>query len=76
MVRHYYVRLDADTVRPSRIDVHAIKLLELEAGVQTSCPFQYNNDDNDHQDDEPNIMQISSYYDDDSLNNLFKDKVN
>ena len=40
MVRHYYVRLDADTVRPSRTDVHAIKLLE--AGVQTSCPFSIN----------------------------------
>ena len=35
MVRHYYVRLDLDTVRPS----HAINLLE--AGAQTSCPFQY-----------------------------------
>ena len=39
MVRHYYVRLDLDIVRPSRTDIHAIKVLE--AGVQTSCPFQY-----------------------------------
>ena len=30
--------------------------------------------DNDHPDDEPNIVQMSSYYDDDSLNNLFRDK--
>ena len=40
MVRHYYVRLDLDTVRPSIRPGHAINLLE--AGVQTSCPFQYN----------------------------------
>ena len=35
-----------------------------------------NNYDNDHPDDEPNIVQMSSYYDVDSLNNLFRDKRN
>ena len=53
-------------------------VLEHFGGVNANslCQLLNNNDDNDHQDDEPNIMQISSYYDDDSLNNLFKDKVN
>ena len=33
-----------------------------------------NNDDNDHPDDQLDIVQMSSYYDDDSLNNLIKVK--
>ena len=53
-------------------------VLEHFGGVNANslCQLLNNNDDNDHQDDEPNIRQISSYYDDDSLNNLSKDKGN
>ena len=54
-------------------------VLEIVGGVDANslCRLlnKYN-DDNGHPDDEPNIVQMSSYYDDDSLNNLFKDKGN
>ena len=40
------------------------------------CRLLNNNYDNGHPDDEPNIVQISSYYDDDSFKNLVKDKGN
>ena len=52
-------------------------VLENFGGVDANSLCQLlNNNDNDHPDDEPNIVQLSSYYDDDSLNNLFKDKGN
>ena len=53
-------------------------VLENFGGVNANslCQLLNNNDDNVHPDDEPNIVQMSSYYDDDSLNNLFKDKGN
>ena len=38
--------------------------------------FEVDNYDNENPDDEPNIVQMSSYYDYDSLNTLFKDKGN
>ena len=53
-------------------------VLEKFGGVDANslCRLLNNNDDNGHPEDEPNIVQMSSYYDDDSLNNLFKDKGN
>ena len=52
-------------------------VLENFVGVDANSLCQLlNNDDNDHPDDEPNIVHMSSYYDDESLNNLFKDKGN
>ena len=36
------------------------------------CQLLNNNNGNDHTDDEPNNVQMWSYYDDDSLNNQFK----
>ena len=53
-------------------------ILENFGGVDANslCQLLNNNYDNDHPDDEPNIVQMSSYYDDDSLNNLFRDKRN
>ena len=53
-------------------------VLEFFGGVDANslCKLLNNNYDNDHPDDEPNIVQMSSYYDDDSLSNLFKDKGN
>ena len=53
-------------------------VLEHFGGVDANslCQLLNNNDDYGHPDDEPNIVQMSSYYDDDSLNNLFKDKGN
>ena len=51
-------------------------ILENFGGVDANslCQLLNNTYDNDHPDDEPNIVQMSSYYDDDSLNNLFRDK--
>ena len=40
------------------------------------CQLLNNNYDNGHPDDEPNIVQRLSYYDGDSLNNMFRDKIN
>ena len=53
-------------------------ILENFGGVDANslCQLLNNTYDNDHPDDEPNIVQMSSYYDDDSLNNLFRDKRN
>ena len=53
-------------------------VLETYGGIVANslCQLLNNNDDNDHPDEEPNIVQMSFYYDDDSLNNMFKDKVN
>ena len=34
-----------------------------------------NNNKNEYIDDEPEVMQFSSYHDDNSLNNIFKDKA-
>ena len=39
------------------------------------CNLLNNNLDNDHVSDEPDILQLSSYCDDDSLNTLFTDKA-
>ena len=53
-------------------------VLEKIGGVDANslCRLLNTNEDNGHPDDEHNIVQMSSYYDDDSLNNLFKDKGN
>ena len=53
-------------------------VLENFGGVDaiSLCQLLNNNDDHENPDDEPNIVQMSSYYDYDSLNNLFKDKGN
>ncbi len=47
-------------------------VLENFGGVDANslCRLLNNNDDNGHPDDEPNIVQMSSYYDDDSLNKV------
>ena len=52
-------------------------ILEHFGGVDANslCNLLNNNLDNDHVSDEPDILQLSSYYDDDSLNNLFTDKA-
>ena len=73
-----YVASTKATLSIASIMTNNHNVLEHFVGVNANslCQLLNNNDDNDHQDDEPNIMQISSYYDDDSLNNLFKDKVN
>ena len=73
-----YVASTKATLSIASIMTNNQNVLEHFGGVNANslCQLLNNNDDNDHQDDEPNIMQISSYYDDDSLNNLFKDKVN
>ena len=73
-----YVASTKATLSIASIMTNNQNVLEHFGGVNANslCQLLNINDDNDHQDDEPNIMQISSYYDDDSLNNLFKDKVN
>ena len=40
MVRHYYVRLDLDTVRPSVRPGHAIKVLEAGCTNKLSIPVK------------------------------------
>ena len=52
-------------------------ILEHFGGVDANslCNLLNNNLDNDHVSDEPDILQQSSYYDDDSLNNLFTEKA-
>ena len=51
-------------------------ILEHFGGVDANslCNLLNNNLDNDHVSDEPDILQLSSYYDD-SLNTLFTDKA-
>ena len=73
-----YVASTKATLSIASIMTNNQNVLEHFGGVNANslCQLLNINDDNDHQDDVPNIMQISSYYDDDSLNNLFKDKVN
>ena len=57
-----------------------LHILQYTKAILSIASIMSNNqnvlDDNDHPDDEPNIVQMSSYYDDDTLNNMFKDKGN
>ena len=73
-----YIASTKATLSIASIMTNNQNVLEHFGGVNANslCQLLNNNDDNDHQDDELNIMQISSYYDDDSLNNLFKDTEN
>ena len=52
-------------------------ILEHFGGVDANslCNLLNNNLDNDHVSDEPDILQLSSYYDDDSLNNFLLIKL-
>ena len=52
-------------------------IIEHFGGVDANslCNLLNNNLDNDHISDEPDILQLSAYYDDDSLSTLFTDKA-
>ena len=73
-----YIASSKDILSIASIMTNNPNVLEIFGGENTNslCQLLNNNDDNDYPDDEPNIVQMSSYYDDDSLNNLFKDKGN
>ena len=62
-----YVASTKATLSIASIMTNNQNVLEHFGGVNANslCQLLNINDDNDHQDDEPNIMQISSYYDDD-----------
>ena len=72
----HYIAYCKDILSIATIMTNNQTVLGKLGGVDANslCQLLNNNDDNDYPDDEPNIVQMSSYYDDDSLNNLFRDK--